>query len=206
MLLSDNGEKEGGILVKKVINLGKVCGEYIFGVDVLIYMNLIVADQCPYCNSYRRSYQKDEYGGETLYRIVCSECGRDSDGLISAWDKIPPDMYMLSPTRIEPCSCCGAEAKLRFQLESDQKTGYWVECVDCGLRTDGGYIAEFEVQRWNQRVNEMEDCTMNAKQAKKMRHNEKLEYIAAFEKWLAQEPPKWKIWAWKRWKSERPHE
>lgn len=135
-----------------------------------------------------------------------TECGRDEAGSFDVWHDAMLNSDKPYLTNLKCCPCCGAKAELQFQLESDQKAGYWVECVDCGLRTDGGYIAELEVQRWNQRVNEMEDCTMNAKQAKKMRHNEKLAYIAAFEKWLSQEPPKWKIWAWKRWKSERPHE
>lgn len=108
--------------------------------------------------------------------------------------------------RLRNCPCCGGKAELRVQLELENRIGYWVECVECGLQTDGGCNEDFEVQRWNQRVDETEEFIMNAKQAKKMRCNEKLEYIVAFEKWLSQEPPKWKIWAWKRWKSERPHE
>lgn len=108
--------------------------------------------------------------------------------------------------RLRNCPCCGGKAELRVQLELENRIGYWVECVECGLQTDGGCNEDFEVQRWNQRVDETEEFIMNAKQAKRMRHNEKLTYIAAFEKWLSQEPPKWKIWAWKRWKSERPHE
>ena len=45
---------------------------------------------------------------------------------------------------------------------------------------------------------------MSEKQEKKRRYNQKLEWIAAFEKWLENEPPIWKLFAWRRWKNSRP--
>ncbi len=69
--------------------------------------------------------------------------------------------------RLRNCPCCGGKAELRVQLELENRIGYWVECVECGLQTDGGCKEDFEVQRWNQRVDETEEFIMNAKQAKK---------------------------------------
>lgn len=45
---------------------------------------------------------------------------------------------------------------------------------------------------------------MSEKQEKKRRYNQKLEWIAAFERWLADEPPIWRLWAWRNWKNSRP--
>lgn len=45
---------------------------------------------------------------------------------------------------------------------------------------------------------------MNGKQEHKRRYNQKLEYIANFEKWLAFEPPKILFWRWRKWKRSRP--
>lgn len=45
---------------------------------------------------------------------------------------------------------------------------------------------------------------MSEKQQRKRRYNQKLTYIAAFEKWLAQEPPRIFFWKWIRWKREKP--
>lgn len=42
------------------------------------------------------------------------------------------------------------------------------------------------------------------KRARKRRYNQKLEYIAAFEKWLSKEPPRIFFRKWIRWKRERP--
>ena len=45
---------------------------------------------------------------------------------------------------------------------------------------------------------------MIERQEKKRRYNQKLEWISNFEKWLASEPPIWKLFAWRRWKNSRP--
>lgn len=45
---------------------------------------------------------------------------------------------------------------------------------------------------------------MSERQEKKRRYNQRLEYIAAFRKWLDQEPPMWRIASWRRWQRERP--
>ncbi len=45
---------------------------------------------------------------------------------------------------------------------------------------------------------------MSEKQEKKKRYNLRLEYIAAFEKWLTQEPPRMFFLRWHRWKKRRP--
>ena len=45
---------------------------------------------------------------------------------------------------------------------------------------------------------------MSEKQEKRRRYNQRLEYIAAFEKWLSQEPPRIFFWRWHRWKKRRP--
>lgn len=45
---------------------------------------------------------------------------------------------------------------------------------------------------------------MSERQEKKRRYNQKLEWIAAFEKWLASEPPIWKLFSWRRWKKNKP--
>lgn len=210
MLLSDNAKetiaKIDSMPVEEVVEIVRKCTEYALEMRSITDEYITWMTPCPYCGSHQRIKYIDKEGESIKYRLECAECGRDEAGSFDVWHDAMLNSDKPYLTNLKCCPCCGAKAELQFQLESDQKAGYWVECVDCGLRTDGGYIAEFEVQRWNQRVNEMGDYTMNAKQAKKMRHNEKLEYIAAFEKWLAQEPPKWKIWAWKRWKSERPHE
>ena len=45
---------------------------------------------------------------------------------------------------------------------------------------------------------------MSERQEKKKRYNQKLEYIAAIEKWLDSEPPKILFWRWIRWKKSKP--
>lgn len=45
---------------------------------------------------------------------------------------------------------------------------------------------------------------MSEKQEHKKRYNLRLEYIAQFQKWLEQEPPLYMVFAWRRWKRERP--
>lgn len=45
---------------------------------------------------------------------------------------------------------------------------------------------------------------MSEKQEKRRRCNERLAYIAEFERWLQKEPPKILFWRWRRWKKERP--
>ena len=39
---------------------------------------------------------------------------------------------------------------------------------------------------------------------KKRRYNERLEYIAHFEKWMKEEPPVWRLLAWHKWQKNRP--
>ena len=46
--------------------------------------------------------------------------------------------------------------------------------------------------------------TMSERQEKKKRYNQRLEYIAAFDRWLAQEPNILRRRKWKRWKANRP--
>lgn len=45
---------------------------------------------------------------------------------------------------------------------------------------------------------------MSESKEHKRRYNQRLEYIAAFEKWLAKEPPMILIIRWVRWKNARP--
>ena len=45
---------------------------------------------------------------------------------------------------------------------------------------------------------------MSERQEKKKRYNLRLQYIAEFCKWLDREPPMARIFAWRRWKRERP--
>lgn len=45
---------------------------------------------------------------------------------------------------------------------------------------------------------------MSESQEHKRRYNQRLQFIAAFEKWLAEEPPMFRIFAWWRWKRLRP--
>ena len=45
---------------------------------------------------------------------------------------------------------------------------------------------------------------MSEKREKRRRYNQRLEYIADFNKWLDTEPPIVKIIAWRRWKKSRP--
>lgn len=42
---------------------------------------------------------------------------------------------------------------------------------------------------------------MSERQEKKKRYNLR---IADFNKWLNREPPMWRVFAWRRWKRERP--
>lgn len=46
--------------------------------------------------------------------------------------------------------------------------------------------------------------SMSERQEKKKRYNLRLMWIADFDKWLNREPPMWRIFAWRRWKKERP--
>lgn len=45
---------------------------------------------------------------------------------------------------------------------------------------------------------------MSENKEHKKRYNQKLEYIAKFEKWLEQEPSMVNFVAWHKWKKERP--
>ena len=45
---------------------------------------------------------------------------------------------------------------------------------------------------------------MSERQEKKRRYNLRLMWIADFDKWLNREPPMWRVFAWRRWKRERP--
>ena len=45
---------------------------------------------------------------------------------------------------------------------------------------------------------------MSERQEKKRRYNQRLEYIASFQKWLDSEPPMIYIVRWRRWKKRRP--
>ena len=45
---------------------------------------------------------------------------------------------------------------------------------------------------------------MSERQEKKRRYNLRLMWIADFDKWLSAEPPMWRVFAWRRWKRERP--
>ena len=45
---------------------------------------------------------------------------------------------------------------------------------------------------------------MSEKQEKKLRYNQRLEYIADFDKWLDAEPPIVRLISWHRWKKSRP--
>lgn len=45
---------------------------------------------------------------------------------------------------------------------------------------------------------------MSERQEKKRRYNQRLEYIANFHKWIAEEPPMWRFAARRAWKRRRP--
>lgn len=45
---------------------------------------------------------------------------------------------------------------------------------------------------------------MSERQEKKKRYNQRLQYIAAFQKWLDAEPPMIAVIKWHRWKKLRP--
>lgn len=45
---------------------------------------------------------------------------------------------------------------------------------------------------------------MSESREHKRRYNQRLKYIADFEKWLASEPPMIRFFAWHRWKRRRP--
>ena len=46
--------------------------------------------------------------------------------------------------------------------------------------------------------------TVSERQEKKRRYNLRLMWIAEFDKWLNREPPMWRVFAWRKWKAERP--
>ena len=45
---------------------------------------------------------------------------------------------------------------------------------------------------------------MSERREKKRRYNLRLMRIADFDKWLNREPSMWRLFAWRRWKRERP--
>lgn len=53
-------------------------------------------------------------------------------------------------------------------------------------------------------IHKGEKETMSERQEKKKRYNQRLEFIAEFEKWLAEEPSMLRIFAWRRWRNRRP--
>ena len=46
---------------------------------------------------------------------------------------------------------------------------------------------------------------MSEKQEKRKRLNAKVEWIRAFEKWLAEEPSMIRIFKWRKWKKAKPN-
>ena len=44
---------------------------------------------------------------------------------------------------------------------------------------------------------------MSESREHKRRYNQRLEYIAHFQKWLNDEPPMWRVRKWRRWKRNR---
>lgn len=44
---------------------------------------------------------------------------------------------------------------------------------------------------------------MNQKQEKRRRLNVRIDHIEAFSRWLAQEPPMWRLLSWHLWKRRR---
>ena len=53
-------------------------------------------------------------------------------------------------------------------------------------------------QRW------MRGERMSEKREKRRRYNQRIEYIANFNKWLDTEPPIVRLISWHRWKKSRP--
>lgn len=45
---------------------------------------------------------------------------------------------------------------------------------------------------------------MSERREHKRRYNLRLQYIAEFDKWLEREPTMLRVFAWRRWKRERP--
>lgn len=45
---------------------------------------------------------------------------------------------------------------------------------------------------------------MSEKQAKRRRQNQRLEYIAEYNRWVNAEPPIWHFRKWRKWKQARP--
>lgn len=45
---------------------------------------------------------------------------------------------------------------------------------------------------------------MSEKRERRRRYNLRLEYIAKFEKWLANKPSMLLFWKWRKWKRNRP--
>lgn len=46
---------------------------------------------------------------------------------------------------------------------------------------------------------------MSESKEHKKRYNQKLEYIAKFDKWLDSEPSMFNLIAWHKWKKQRPN-
>ena len=45
---------------------------------------------------------------------------------------------------------------------------------------------------------------MSERQEHKRRYNQRLEYMARFDKWLASEPNMLRVLKWRRWKKNKP--
>ena len=45
---------------------------------------------------------------------------------------------------------------------------------------------------------------MSERVEKRKRYNQRLQYIAEFQKWLAREPSMLRVISWHRWKRQRP--
>lgn len=45
---------------------------------------------------------------------------------------------------------------------------------------------------------------MSERQEHKKRFQMRVRYVAEFDKWLDREPPMFRVFAWRRWKRERP--
>ena len=67
---------------------------------------------------------------------------------------------------LKPCPFCGGEADCNDTgiCDKDGNSLWWVECLWCGISTNGHSCIQEAMKTWNRRDGERKDCESNENQ------------------------------------------